>query len=481
MRRLSLVLLVVTVAGCDALRDAFSARAELAARADGQTLPVERLADLAGGGKQVPLDPIALGRLAHVWVDYTLFAEALAQGENLRDSATMAAAMWPLVSQLKWERFHARLLEPLAQLSATQVDSAYRAGEARLFQHILFQVPPSAAPPMDAQKHRLADQLLPQARTAGAGFSRLAARYSEDPGSKVRGGALGVYERGQFVQAFEDAAWQLAPGGVSGVVKTSFGYHIIRRPPLAEVRDSFRTSLEDRLMYRLDSLYLDSLTTKRRIEPVNRAAALVRAAAEDLDDARSSTRALVRYRGGAFQMKDLVRWLAALDPSVAQALPQATDEQITQFLKVVVQRQLLLEQADSAGITLTPDDWRLLRAQHDSAIAILGTVLNLTPQILQDSAQTPAARLSLAMTRVEDYFDRVVNGRARFYPVPPFLAERLRARAQWRVDQAGIRRALERAKEFRAAADSLQPPGGRPMTPPPPPGGLDTAPRRRVQ
>jgi hypothetical protein len=234
-------------------------------------------------------------------------------------------------------------------------------------------------------------------------------------------------------------------------------------------------------MYRLDSLYLDSLTTKRRIEPVNRAAALVRAAAEDLDDARSSTRALVKYRGGAFQMKDLVRWLAALDPSVAQALPQATDEQITQFLKVVVQRQLLLEQADSAGITLTPDDWRLLRAQHDSAIAILGTVLNLTPQILQDSAQTPAARLSLAMTRVEDYFDRVVNGRARFYPVPPFLAERLRARAQWRVDQAGIRRALERAKEFRAAADSLQPPGGRPMTPPPPPGGLDTAPRRRVQ
>jgi peptidyl-prolyl cis-trans isomerase D len=481
MRRLSLVLLVFTVAGCDALRDAFSARAEVAARADGQTLSVERLADVAGGGKQVPLEPLALGRLAHVWVDYTLFAEAVANGENLRDSATTAASMWPLVSQLKWERFHERLLEPLAQLNPTQVDSAYRAGEARLFQHILFQVPPSAAPPVDAQKHRLADQVLPQAKSAGARFSQLAARYSEDPGSKVRGGALGVTERGQYVQAFEDAAWQLAPGEVSRVVKSPFGYHIIRRPPLAEVRDSFRTSLENRMMYRLDSLYLDSLTIKRRIEPVSRAAALVRAAAEDLDAARGSTRVLVRYRGGAFQMKDLVRWLSALDPNVSQALPQATDEQITQFLKVVVQRQLLLEQADSAGITLTPDDWRLLRAQHDSAIAILGTVLNLTPQILQDSAQTPDARLSFAMARVEDYFDRVVNGRASFYPVPPFLGERLRAKAQWRVDQAGIRRALERAKEIRAAADSLRPPGGRPMTPPPPPGGLDTAPRRRVQ
>jgi hypothetical protein len=297
----------------------------------------------------------------------------------------------------------------------------------------------------------------------------------------VQGGALGVSERGQFVQAFEDAAWQLAPGGVSGVVKSPFGYHIIRRPALAEVRDSFRTSLEERLMYRLDSLYLDSLAIKRRIEPVSRAAALVRAAAGDLDDARSSTRVLVRYRGGSFGVKDLVRWLAALDPSVAQALPQATDEQITQFLKVLVQRQLLLQQADSAGVTLTGDDWGQLRAQHDSAITILGAVLNLTRQMLQDSASTPEARLAFAMARVHDYFDRVVRGRARFYPVPPFLAERLRARADWRVDQAGIRRALERAKEVRATADSLQAPGVPRMTPPPAPPGVDTAPRRRVQ
>jgi len=481
MRRLSLVLLVLTVAGCDALRDAFSARAENVAAANGQTLTVERLADLAGGGKQVPLDPISLSRLSHVWVDYALFAQAMAKGQDLRDSATMAEAMWPLVSQLKWERFHERIIAPRAQLNAGQVDSAYQAGDARLFQHILFQVPSSAAPPVDAQKHRQADQVLVQAKSAGARFGQLATRYSEDPGSKVRGGSLGVSERGQFVQAFDDAAWQLAPGGVSPVVKNPFGYHIIRRPPLAEVRDSFETSLEERLSYRLDSLYLDSLTTRRRIEPVSRAAALVRAAAQDLDDARTSSRALVRFRGGAFQVKHLVRWLAALDPSVAQALPQASDEQITQFLKVVVQRQILLEQADSAGITLSSDDWRQLRAQHDSAITTLSAVLNLTPQVLQDSATTPEARVTLAMAHVQDYFDRVVRGRARFYPVPPFLGETLRAHAKWSVEQAGVRRALELAKNIRAAADSLQAPGVPRMTPPPPSGGVDTTRRRRLQ
>jgi len=177
-------------------------------------------------------------------------------------------------------------------------------------------------------------------------------------------------------------------------------------------------------------------------------------------------------------VKDLVRWLAALDPSVLQALPQATDEQINQFLKVVVQRQLLLEQADAAGIRLTDDDWRVLRVQHDSAISILSSVLNLDPRMLMDSASTPEARMAFAMARVQDYFDRVVRGRARFYPVPPFLGETLRARGEWSVEQAGVRRALERAKEIRASADSSESPGVPRMTPAPRPTGVDTSPRR---
>ena len=483
MRRLSLVFVALTLVGCDALRDAFSPRPEVAARANDQTLSVERLADWAGNGKQVPMDPIALSRLAHVWVDYALLAEALAAGQDLRDSATMAASMWPLVSQLKWERFHDRLTAQGANLSAHQVDSAYQAGQLRLFQHILFQVPPTAAPNVDGQKHRQAEQLLPQARSPGGGarFGQLAGRYSDDNGSKVSGGSLGVSARGQFVPAFEDAAWQLAPGGVSDVVKSPFGYHIIRRPPLAEVRDSFRAGLEERLAFQGDSLYLDSLTLKRRIAPVSRAPELVRAAVQDLDASRTSGHVLVKYRGGAFRVRDLVRWLAALDPSVVQALPQAPDAQINQFLKAIVQRQLLLEQADSAKVTLTPADWQLLRAQHDSAIALLGSILNLTPQILRDSAATPSARLTFAMARVNDYMDRVVHGRARFFPVPPFLAETLRARARWSVDEAGVRRALERAQQIRAAADSLRAPGVPRMTPAPGPAPIDTAPRRTLR
>lgn len=436
-------------AGCDGWRDAFSPRAETAARANEERLTVDRLAELAGQGKQVPLEPAAISRVARVWVDYMLFTDALAAGPQsmLRDSATALAAMWPLVSQLKWERFHEQRVARDADFTPQQVDSAFRLGDLRMFQHILFQVPPNSTAEMDARKKSQADRLLPQARSAGAGFARLATRYSEDPGSRVQGGHLGLTGRGQFVQAFEDAAWALEPGGVSPVVKSPFGYHIIRRPPLAEVRDSFKTDIEERALFRADSLYIDSITIRREIEPVKRAPDIVRQAVQDIDAARTNDRAVVKYSGGAFRVRDVARWLGALDPGVVQALPQATDEQVNQFLRVVVQRQLLIQQAESAGVTLTPDEWQMVRAQHDSMITILASVLGLGADTAIES--TPRAT-------VDDYLERVLAGQARFFPVPPFLGEVLREHAEWSVNQAGIRRAVELARGIRARADSAQ-------------------------
>ena len=475
MRRSSLVLLVLTPLGmgCSGLRDAFTPRADVVARANDQTLSVERMAGWASGSKQVPLEPMAFSRLSHIWVDYALFAQAMASGQDLRDSATMAAAMWPVVSQLKWEHFHDKLNTGTA-FTAQQVDSAYAAGELRVFQHILFQVPPNAAANADAQKRRQAEQLLPQARAAGARFAQLASRYSDDPGSKAQGGSLGLTARGQFVPAFEDAAWQLSPGAVSPVIKSQFGYHIIRRPPLAEVRDSFRTGIEERVQYHGDSLYLDSLSIKRRIEPVSRAPAYVRAAMQDIDASRKSGRTLVNYRGGSIRVRDLVRWVGAMDPQVSQALLQESDERINQFLKAITQRELLLEQADSAKVTLTPQDWQQIRAEHDSAIKLLGTLLSLSPEQLRDSVSNDRDRMNLAMGRVNEYMDRVVQGRVRFFPVPAFLGETLRARASWSVDEAGVRRAVERAQQIRADSTRAGAGAAPRMTPAPGPAPIDT-------
>ena len=472
MRRSSLLLLLALM-GCSALRDAFSPRADVVARANDQTLSVERVADWAGSSKQVPLEALALSRLSHVWVDYALFAQALAAGKDLRDSATMTAAMWPIVSQLKWERLHDRLVKQ-GDLSPPQVDSVYAAGQLRIFQHILVQVPPNSTSGVEAQKRRKAEQLLPQARTAGTRFGQLASTNSDDPGSRTQGGALGLSARGQFVPAFEDAAWQLKPGEVSPVVKSPFGFHIIRRPPLGEVRESFRAGVQERIAAQTDSLYLDSLAAKKHIEPVNRAPEYVRTAIQDLESSRSSNRKLVDYRGGSLRVRNLVRWLSALDPQVMQALPQATDDQINQFLKAIAQRDLLIQLADSAKVTLTPADWQQIRAEHDSAIMMLGSILNLSPQLLRDSASTPEERRNIAMARVNDYVERVLQGRARFFPVPPFLGETLRDQSRWSVDEAGVRRAVERAQEIRIASDSNRANEPR-MQPAPGPAPIDTS------
>lgn len=64
---------------------------------------------------------------------------------------------------------------------------------------------------------------------SGEKFGRLARELSIDPGSAKRDGSLGYFARGAMVKPFEEAAFGLHVGQVSGPVKSEFGYHIIKR------------------------------------------------------------------------------------------------------------------------------------------------------------------------------------------------------------------------------------------------------------
>jgi len=68
----------------------------------------------------------------------------------------------------------------------------------------------------------------------GEDFTKLAADYSEDPGSKQRGGDLGFFDRRRMVQAFDSVAFSLKTGEVSELVRTPFGWHIIK---LLEIKE----------------------------------------------------------------------------------------------------------------------------------------------------------------------------------------------------------------------------------------------------
>ena len=104
----------------------------------------------------------------------------------------------------------------------------------------------------EADVRKQAEAILAQVK-GGADFAELAKKVSEDEGSKVNGGDLDYFTRGRMVPEFETAAFALQPGQVSELVKSQFGFHIIKvidkKPATARSLDEVRPQIEDQLKY----------------------------------------------------------------------------------------------------------------------------------------------------------------------------------------------------------------------------------------
>ena len=110
-------------------------------------------------------------------------------------------------------------------------------------QHLLIQFKGSTRAPADLTRtqdeaRKLAEELSGKAMAEGADFSALIREHSEEPNAQQTGGVVGVFRRGEMVPPFEEAVFQLEEGQISDVVETVFGFHVIQRLAVEEIRVS---------------------------------------------------------------------------------------------------------------------------------------------------------------------------------------------------------------------------------------------------
>ena len=160
----------------------------------------------------------------------------------------------------------------------------YRVPEQAKVSHILIKTPlPGPDGKVDekgaAEAQRRAEDILKQLK-AGAKFEDMAEKYSEDPGSAKEGGSLGWIGKGRTVPEFEKAAFSLPIGQISDLVKSSYGFHIIRvdarqeahMKTLEEVKDQIEPILKQQKAQQIAQKQADDLLQAAKGQGLNAAA-----------------------------------------------------------------------------------------------------------------------------------------------------------------------------------------------------------------
>jgi peptidyl-prolyl cis-trans isomerase D len=193
----------------------------------------------------------------------------------------------------------------------------YQTPEQVRASHILLET----AGKNEAEVKTRAEEILKQVKS-GADFAELAKKVSEDTGSKANGGDLDYFGRGRMVPEFEQAAFSMQPGQISDLVKSQFGYHIIKvvdkkagsTRPLDEVRAQIQQQLAMQTADQRVSEQARSLE-KRINDP------------GDLDTVATELGVMVQ-ESGLFQREDPVPGLGVA-PQVSQEAFTLADKQVS--------------------------------------------------------------------------------------------------------------------------------------------------------
>lgn len=448
----------IALAACDGFKEAMSAHTDVVARAGGQELSVTRLSELLGNSK-IPLQKDFAKAVADLWVSYQLLGHAAATGDSLADQKLIDDVMWSRLAEARMRKLYDQVSKTWdTTVNDAQVESRYNQGEVLSARHILIAAPQQGLSTAARDSIRRRAESI-RAQVTAANFADMAKRHSMDPGSKDKGGLYEAFPRGMMVPEFEKALVALPPGGISPLVQTDFGFHIIYRPRFAEVQNEVRKALAGRGGEVAESTYMARVEQAGKVELKPNAGALAKTVVKDLDAARENDAVLATSTAGSLTASRLARWIAAYPPQaqIPQRISSAPDSQAAMFVRNIVRNELLLKQADSAKITADTADVNAVRGQFRIFVNQAWQGLGVSPQALADSGRTPAERQRVASGRVERFLDALLaEGPVQFVPVPEPLKEALHEKYDAKVSEAGVDRALERAQKIRSVADSTR-------------------------
>jgi peptidyl-prolyl cis-trans isomerase D len=150
--------------------------------------------------------------------------------------------------KLEFALLSAAALVPQMQVSDEEVKAFYdenaaklQGDEQRQASHILIAFSAGGGEAEKVAAKEKAIDILAQLKKNPKQFEELATKYSQDPGSAVKGGDLGSFGRGAMVKPFEDAVFSMKKGQISDLVESEFGYHIIRLDDVTGTSSSFES------------------------------------------------------------------------------------------------------------------------------------------------------------------------------------------------------------------------------------------------
>jgi peptidyl-prolyl cis-trans isomerase D len=161
---------------------------------------------------------------------------------------TKQAYQIPPEVQVRYVRFDPEAYSQQIQIPPEEIRDYYEANLDRFViaptveaSHILIRVPDDADPAAVEKAREHLQTILKQARE-GQDFAQLAKQYSEDEGTKEKGGALGAFPKEAMVPPFGEVAFATPPGQISEPVRTRFGWHLIQ---VAKVNEGRTRSVEE--------------------------------------------------------------------------------------------------------------------------------------------------------------------------------------------------------------------------------------------